>query len=332
MSKILVVEDNRLSRMIITEQLKDMHLEYFEAENGKEALQLWKTHYPEIVITDLTMPEMDGDSLINEIRKRETTQYTYIIVLTSNEEETYLKKSFDTGADDYLVKPLKGSELIYRLKAAERVIEYTEKKSIIYALAQLTDARDHDTGKHIDRIGEYVVCIAKHLQNNNKYKELITTQFISQLELSSALHDIGKVGISDALLKSKDKYTDKQKKEMEQHTIIGAKIIENIQQKYPQIIFLKMAKEIAQSHHEKFDGSGYPNKLQGEQIPLASRIVALADVFDALVSERPYKSKFSFSKAKDIILELSGSHFDPIIVNAFIENQDKFQEIMTRFD
>jgi len=329
MSKILVVEDNRLSRLIITEQLREMQLEYYEATNGKEALELWEKYYPETVITDLNMPEVGGLTLIKEIRKRETTQYTYIIVLTSNEEEASLKNSFDIGADDYLVKPIKGGELSSRLKAGERIIRYTEKKSIIYALVQLTELRDQDTGEHIERIGRYVTALAKQLQNNDAYREIITTQFISQLELSSALHDIGKVGISDDLLKSTLRYTPEQKHEMEQHTIIGAQTIELILKKYPQITFLNMAAEIALSHHEKFDGSGYPNKLIGEQIPLSARIVALADVFDAIVTERSYKSKFSFLQAKKFIIDLSGSHFDPIIVEAFLKRESTFLESMT---
>ena len=147
------------------------------------------------------------------------------------------------------------------------------------------------------------------------------------MSLSSVLHDIGKVGIEDAILRKQGLYTKEERLKMQKHTIIGAQTISNIQEKYPFIHFLKMAQEIARHHHEKWDGTGYPDGLMGEDIPLSARIVALADVFDALISKRHYKPKYSFEESMKIILESKGSHFDPDVVDAFIKNKDKFIEI-----
>ncbi len=173
----------------------------------------------------------------------------------------------------------------------------------------------------------YTKVIATELKNHPIYKEQVTSQFINHLTLSSVLHDIGKVGIEDAVLRKKGIYTDEERKTMQAHTIIGASTIDKVADKYPFMGFLKMASEIARYHHEKWDGTGYPEGLKGEDIPLSARIVAIADVFDALISERYYKPKYSFEESKRIILESSGKHFDPVIVEAFLKHEAEFYAI-----
>lgn len=323
--KVLVAESNQKHRDLLVQYLEEEQIQVLTAADGQKALEVWSNEDPKIIIMDINMPDMDGFSIIEEIRRREL-DHTYIIVATEH-EEVILGRSFDVGADDFISVPIRKTELIYRIKASEKVISNQENQTVIYALAQLTETRDIETGRHLERIGMYTKVIATELKNHPIYKEQVTSQFINHLTLSSVLHDIGKVGIEDAVLRKKGIYTDEERKTMQAHTIIGASTIDKVADKYPFMGFLKMASEIARYHHEKWDGTGYPEGLKGEDIPLSARIVAIADVFDALISERYYKPKYSFEESKRIILESSGKHFDPVIVEAFLKHEAEFYAI-----
>lgn len=325
MMKVLVAESNKKHRDLLVQYLQEEQIHVLTAADGQKALEVWSNEDPKIIIMDINMPDIDGFSVIEEIRRREL-DHTYIIVATDN-EEVILGRSFDVGADDFISMPIRKTELIYRIKASEKAISNQENQTVIYALAQLTETRDIETGRHLERIGMYTKVIATELKNHPIYGEQVTSQFIHHLTLSSVLHDIGKVGIEDAVLRKKGIYTEEERKKMQTHTIIGASTIDKVADKYPFMGFLKMASEIARYHHEKWDGSGYPEGLKGKEIPLSARIVALADVFDALISERYYKPKYSFQESKRIILESSGSHFDPIIVEAFSKHEAEFYAI-----
>jgi putative two-component system response regulator len=323
--KVLVAESNQKHRDLLVQYLEEEQIQVLTAADGQKALEVWSNEDPKIIIMDINMPDMDGYSIIEEIRRREL-DHTYIIVATEH-EEVILGGSFDVGADDFISVPIRKTELIYRIKASEKVISNQENQTVIYALAQLTETRDIETGRHLERIGMYTKVIATELKNHPVYKDQVTSQFINHLTLSSVLHDIGKVGIEDAVLRKKGIYTEEERKTMQTHTIIGATTIDKVADKYPFMGFLKMASEIARYHHEKWDGTGYPEGLKGENIPLSARIVAIADVFDALISERYYKPKYSFEESKRIILESSGKHFDPAIVEAFLKHEAAFYEI-----
>lgn len=323
--KVLVAESNQKHRDLLVQYLEEEQIQVLTAADGQKALEVWSNEDPKIIIMDINMPDMDGFSIIEEIRRREL-DHTYIIVATEH-EEVILGRSFDVGADDFISVPIRKTELIYRIKASEKVISNQENQTVIYALAQLTETRDIETGRHLERIGMYTKVIATELKNHPIHKDQVTSQFINHLTLSSVLHDIGKVGIEDAVLRKKGIYTDEERKTMQAHTIIGASTIDKVADKYPFMGFLKMASEIARYHHEKWDGTGYPEGLKGEDIPLSARIVAIADVFDALISERYYKPKYSFEESKRIILESSGKHFDPVIVEAFLKHEAEFYAI-----
>ncbi len=325
MMKVLVAESNKKHRDLLVQYLQEEQIHVLTAADGQKALEVWSNEDPKIIIMDINMPDIDGFSVIEEIRRREL-DHTYIIVATDN-EEVILGRSFDVGADDFISMPIRKTELIYRIKASEKAISTQENQTVIYALAQLTETRDIETGRHLERIGMYTKVLATELKNHPIYGDQVTSQFINHLTLSSVLHDIGKVGIEDAVLRKKGIYTEEERKTMQTHTIIGASTIDKVADKYPFMGFLKMASEIARYHHEKWDGSGYPEGLKGKDIPLSARIVALADVFDALISERYYKPKYSFQESKRIILESSGSHFDPIIVEAFLKHEAEFYAI-----
>ncbi len=199
-----------------------------------------------------------------------------------------------------------------------------KRNALIHGLAKLADYRDTDTGEHLDRIGYYARVIAKHIQPAHP---IITNEWIDRLVLASSLHDIGKVGIPDAVLLKPGRLTDEERTVMEKHTLIGGETLLSIRSKFGADEFIDMGIEIALQHHEKWNGSGYPFGIRDEKISLAARIVAIADVYDALTSERVYKDAMSHEKASSIISEGNGSHFDPEIVEAFVAESEAFDQI-----
>jgi putative two-component system response regulator len=299
-----------------------------EAPDGKTALQLWEIETPEILITDLEMPFLDGYSLIEEIRAKESDSYTYVIVLTGHDDEGSLARSFEVGADDFLPKPFDKKELEYRILAGERVLSLLQKQFVVYALAHLTEVRDVDSGKHIERIGTFSKLLANGLKLIPKYASIINRTFLDRLEIASILHDIGKVGIDDAILKKPSNLTNEEFAKMKEHTSIGYHTIEEIATQYPKAQYLKMAAEVARWHHERVDGFGYPDGLKGDEIPLAAKIVAVADVYDALVNERPYKKAFSFEEARELIKNGSGTQFDADVVTVFLDQEPTFRQVV----
>lgn len=326
--KILVAEDNRINRMVLVKQLAALQgAEIWEARDGEEALRLWETINPDILITDLEMPKRDGLELMYEIRAQESDSYTFIIVLTGHENEESLAKSFEAGADDYLTKPFEQRELHYRIRAGERLLSLVQKQFVVMALAHLTEVRDTTSGQHIERIGAYAKVLANALRSLPEFKDQINRRFLDHLEIASILHDIGKVGIDDRILRKKGKLTPDEWDIMKTHTSIGQSTIEDLVRNHPKAQYLNMAAIVARWHHERFDGTGYPDRLQGEQIPLPARIVALADIYDALVNERPYKHAYTHEEAKRIILHESAGQFDPRILQAFLDNETAFCKI-----
>ncbi|MCP4716188.1 MAG: HD domain-containing protein [Deltaproteobacteria bacterium] len=205
------------------------------------------------------------------------------------------------------------------------------REATILGLAKLSEYRDHDTGMHLERIEEYTNIIAREIARLPKYRTYITQEYIESISASSVLHDIGKVGVPDAILLKEDKLTEDEFNVIKTHPSLGGDALSSIEAKIKGQSFLSIGKEIAYHHHEKWDGSGYPDQLSGDSIPISARIVALTDVYDALTTKRPYKKAFSHAEAVDIITKESGSHFDPDIVNAFLSHQDEFNTIRKQF-
>ncbi|MDN2662465.1 HD domain-containing protein [Psychromonas sp. 14N.309.X.WAT.B.A12] len=222
------------------------------------------------------------------------------------------------------------NSMLDSLQFSQNEVKTTRDVAIV-SLSALAESRDNETGAHILRTQEYVKALAEQLSLSSKYKELLTPTYIELLYKSAPLHDVGKVGIPDNILLKPDKLTDEEFVIMKGHAQIGADALSIAEKQLGTSSFLQVAKEIAQSHHEKWDGSGYPKQLVGEDIPLSGRLMALADVYDALISKRVYKPAFSHDKAKGIILEGQGTHFDPNIVVAFLEVEDRFVEIAAHF-
>lgn len=322
--KVLIVDDEITGRKALEFFTKNFGYDVITADDGYKAWKLWEKERPQIVITDWVMPQLDGLELCKRIRDLEGDEYTYIIIVTGRGEKKDMVQGLEAGADDYIIKPFDKDEILVRLKSAERVLNLQSKDIVIFSLAKLAESRDTETGNHLERIRHYSKAIAEILLKENKYPQEITRQFIDDIFLTSPLHDIGKVGIPDQILMKKGSLTDEEYNIMKRHTTIGYNTLYDAFKKSPKANYLKMSADIARSHHEKFDGTGYPDGLKGDEIPLSAKIVALADYYDALVSRRVYKEPFSHTKACQIIENAKGTHFDPFIVEAFFRCEKKF--------
>lgn len=324
--KALIVDDENLSRKTISLYMQKLGYTVLQAKDGQEALEIWREESPKIVLTDWNMPKMDGAELCRRIRS-EDSDYTYLIIITARERTEDLVSGFHAGADDYLTKPVVRDELVARIKAAERIFAIKDKDMVIYALAKLAESRDSETGFHLERIQSLSEILATALSKKPDLFPEVNHKYIEIITATSLLHDIGKVGIPDRILLKPGKLEPEEFNIIKAHTIIGYDALQSVYLKSPQAVYLKVAAEIARSHHEKFDGSGYPDGLKGKDIPLSARIVAVADVYDALTSKRVYKGSYSHETSIKIIIDGKGSHFDPDIVDVFLEIQEEVIEI-----
>jgi len=329
--KILIVDDELVSRKKMDLLVRSLGHETLVASDGVEGWEAWKKERARMVITDWMMPRMDGLELCRRIREAERSQYIYIIMVTSREDVNDLVRGMDAGADDFITKPFVKEELAVRIRAGERISGFETRDIVIFSLARLVESRDSETGNHLERIRHYSKALTTAiLESDNPPKE-IDTLFMDNIFLTSPLHDIGKIGIPDYVLLKPGRFDDKEFQIMKRHSVIGFETLNEALEKYPKADYLRMSAEIARSHHERFDGTGYPDGLKGEEIPLSARIVALADVYDALVSKRIYKEAYQHDVAKSIIEKEKGRDFDPIVVDAFLSCEDKFIEICKRF-
>ncbi len=322
--RVLVAEDDNISAEILSNMLENFGYEVTLARDGQKAYEMIRTGRFQLVVSDWEMPIISGPELCRLIRGRKSSGYIYIILLTSHKGVQNVVEGLDAGADDFLTKPYEAEELRLRLRTGERIISLESRDMMIFTLAKLAETRDRATGMHLDRIREYCRILAEDLSQREKFRDVVDGDYVQLLYLTSPLHDIGKVGIPDEVLLKPGRLTPEEYSLMQQHTIIGGNTLQAAANAHPETQFLAMARDIAMSHHERYDGTGYPHGLAGEDIPLAGRITALADVYDALTSERVYKSAYSHETSRTIILEGRGTQFDPEIVDAFIRCEKDF--------
>ncbi len=297
------------------------------ARNGREAFNIIRKGEIRMVVSDWCMPEMSGVELCRQVRQRRSGAYVYVILLTSNNRTQDVVEGLNAGADDYITKPFQPEELQVRLRVGERILSLESRDLTIFALAKLAESRDPDTGAHLERIREYSRIMAADLSRIENPPSEIDGDFVQMIYLTSPLHDIGKVGIPDNILLKPGPLDEQEFEVMKQHTVIGGETLDALAQSHPEARFLLLARDIAWSHHERYDGSGYPRGLAGHQIPLCGRIVSVADVYDALTSRRVYKEAYSHETAMSIICDGRGSHFDPEIVDAFVRRQSDFKRL-----
>ncbi|MBL9083948.1 MAG: response regulator [Planctomycetales bacterium] len=325
--RVLIAEDDRDALDLLDNALQYFGYNVTRASNGAEALEALRSGQFQLVISDWEMPELSGLDLCREVRRRVSISYTYFILLTARTGTSNLVEGLRAGADEFLSKPVDPDELEVRLRVAERILSLESRDLVIFSLAKLAEARDPETGAHLERIREYCRVLGQSLCRSGRHADLIDGMYVQLLYMTSPLHDIGKVGIPDSILLKPGRLTADEFNVMKMHSMIGGETLSAAAAAHPRAKYLQMARDIAFTHHEKFDGSGYPYGLKGDEIPLCGRIVALADVYDALTTARVYKPAYSHEVAKNIILEGNGKHFDPEIVDAFLENEERFIEI-----
>lgn len=329
--KILVVDDELVSRKKIEKLLQSLGHETLTAKDGIEAWEKWQHERTRMVITDWVMPGLDGLELCKKIRQVQGGSYTFVIMVTAKEAVDDIVIGMEAGADDFISKPFVKEELAVRVRAGERILGFESRDLVIFSLARLAESRDPETGNHLERIRHYSKALAEALLDSPNCPEELDTFFVENIFLTSPLHDIGKIGIPDSILLKPGLYNDDEFTIMKEHCRIGYETLNEALLRYPNAKFLKMSAEIARHHHERYDGTGYPDGLKGNEIALSARIVAVADVYDALVNKRVYKEAYPHEKAKGIIIQSSGKHLDPIVVDAFLKCEKKFIEIFERF-
>ncbi len=327
--KILLTDDDPAQRLLLQMCLQQNEYSVSEADNGLSALeQLEKDPNIDMIITDLDMPVMDGFELIKKIRENELN-YRYVIVLTSMEDDTSLVRALSLGADDYIAKPVRPDELRLRVEGGIRLLRLEIQEELIMSLAKLAEYRSDETGYHLERVQHYTRILARDLALNHPTLG-ISAQVAEEYARVSPLHDIGKVAIPDSVLHKPGKLTFEEFEIMKSHSRIGGQLLKDIFDKSGSH-YLKTAYETAMYHHERFNGTGYPEGLKGDDIPVSARIIALADMYDAMTSKRCYKDAFSHEKTKSIIIQEKGDHLDPIVVDSFVQQEELWLAIRERY-
>jgi putative two-component system response regulator len=351
---VLVVDDTPDNLTLVSNLLKkDYRVRV--AISGEKALKIaFSETPPDLILLDVMMPVMDGYEVCQQLRDSPLTTHIPIIFLTAKSEVEDERKGLSLGASDYITKPISPPILEARVKthlAAKAYADFlTDKTSYlenevarrtreisaiqnvtIQAMASLAETRDSDTGNHIRRTQGYVKALSNKLKTHPRFSTLLTDSLIEIIFKSAPLHDIGKVGIPDRILLKPGRFEPAEFEIMKTHTTLGRDAIQQAENTLGlKVDFLSVAKEIAYGHQEKWDGSGYPEGLKGESIPVCARIMAVADVYDALISRRVYKEGMSHEKALIILEEGRGTHFDPDMVDAFLSIQDEIKAIASR--
>lgn len=346
---ILIVDDTSANLRLLTGLLEEHGFHARPVPNGPLALKAVETDPPDLILLDINMPGMSGYEVCETLKANRPTRAIPIIFISALSETLDKVKAFGLGGVDYVTKPFQFEEVLARVRThlelrrlqAEleehntnlqglvrlQVAEISNaQQATILAMSKLAESRDDDTGKHLERVQTYCRILAEDLRNHDRFADIITDTFIENIERASPLHDIGKVAIPDAILCKPGKLTPEEFEIMKTHTTHGAHTLEAVHARYPNNSFIRMGIEIARNHHERWDGKGYLGGLQGDRIPLSARVMSVADVYDALTSERCYKRAFSHEESAEILVQCKGTQFDPDIVEAFERVAQQFRD------
>lgn len=337
-SKLLIIDDKYSNVLLLEKMLKAYGYKNIKnSTDSREASNLYRQYNPDLLILDLRMPHIDGFQILDELNAMVKDDYVPVVVITAENDEQFRLKALEMGAKDFIVKPFQQAEVLMRIKnllhirmlhnevlhqnriLEDRVNQRTKELEnmqieFMQRLLRAAEFRDDDTGNHIYRIGKYANEMAKILELDKEFGDMLLH--------ASMMHDIGKIGIPDYILLKPGKLNEEEWEKMKTHTIRGAEILANSSSK-----IVQLAEQIALTHHEKWDGSGYPKGLKEEEIPLSGRITAICDVFDALISKRPYKREWTKEEVIQEIKNGAGKHFDPFLVSIFLENIETFIKI-----
>ena len=334
MKQVLVVDDNLPNLKQINMQLCGNY-QVALAKSGAQALRICVNERPDLILLDIQMPEMDGFETLAKIRENISMCNIPVIFLTASHDTATEVKALESGAVDFVTKPIEKSILLHRIELHLQFAEYrlslenTVKNledGLITSFSDLIECRDGNTGGHVIRTSQYVRILGKELLKREMFTDELTDKALEMIVRATPLHDVGKIGVSDVILLKPVMLNDEEFALMKQHTKIGADILRNMYQRTPTQHYLQYAIMIAESHHERYEGTGYLRGLKGDEIPLCARIMAVADVYDALVDARVYKKAMTHEDACRIIYAGRNTQFDPRIVDAFQAVHMQFDE------
>ncbi|MDE6846876.1 MAG: response regulator [Lachnospiraceae bacterium] len=348
---ILVVDDDK-TNLALAQKILMPRYRIAASNSGRGALKYLENHHPELILLDINMPDMDGYEVMKQIRAKEDTRTIPVIFLTADNLAETEVKCFQMGAMDFVTKPFVPDILLSRVdktieldqyrhnlenmvkEQAEKITEDARRiskiqDSVIVGMANLIESRDGSTGKHVKNTQMYVRMIADELRNRNLFEEELTEEYIEDLCKAAPLHDVGKIKIPDSILQKPGRLTPEEFDTMKQHTTHSSTIIQMIIGDVEDEHYVRIVEDIAMYHHERWDGTGYPTGLKEEEIPLAARIMSVADVFDALYEERCYKPPIRpIERIMQIMMEGKGTQFDPVIIDVFMEMLPMLKEVL----
>ena len=337
MKSILIVDDNLVSLKQMSTQLAQNY-DISLAKSGELALEICAQERPDLILLDVEMPGMDGFATIARLKEDPRLTHVPVIFLTGNQDAATEIKCLESGAMDFITKPANIDILRHRIDLhlefsayqlhLEHMVEELED-NIGVSFAELLGCKDRNMATHVLRTAVYAEMLARELQAAGMFKDEITDEYIDLIKRAATFHDVGKIGVSDLILLKRSSLSDEENLEVQKHTIVGSQVLKVIYDRTPDQHYLDMAITIALSHHERYDGKGYPHGLKGDAIPLSCRILAVANVYDSCITDRVYRKGLSHQQACDIIQEGRGTEFDPRIVDAFNALSEKFAHIKT---
>ena len=358
---IFFVDDNKVN-LTVGHDVLSANYDVLTMNCGAKLLKMLEKHTPELILLDIEMPEMNGYDVIKRVKAKEETKHIPVIFLTARSHGNNELKGLSLGAVDYIVKPFSPQLLIKRIemhlliesqkkeleaqkqeliKFNSSLLDMVEEKTktvvelqnaVINVFAELIECRDATTGGHIGRTQEYLRVFLEAVQRHPLYCKEIEAWDTELILRSAQLHDIGKIAIKDSILLKPAKFTDDEYEIIKTHVLFGERIIEKIMSHTSERAFLEQAKILISTHHEKWDGNGYPMGLKGNEIPLQGRMMAIVDVYDALISDRPYKKAYPHEEVVGIIASKKGAQFDPDLVDVFLDINDTFEAITRRIN
>lgn len=344
---VLIVDDNTTNLKLAENTLKP-HYKVTLLVSGEQALKFLTKNKPDLILLDILMPGMDGFETMRNIKGNPYTRDIPVIFLTAKSESISEVNALNLGAADFIAKPfvpeimlrrvsLQIELSLYRNQLEQMVREQTHlveklQNVIVMSITDLVDFRDKVTGGHAKRTAKYMELFLSYLRQLPQYHDILTADVIEDMLRAAPLHDVGKIGITDNVLNKNSGLDNQEFAYMQQHTILGGLAFDNALKQIPDNRFLHIARDMALCHHERYSGGGYPNGLIGEQIPICARIMAIVDVYDALTTKRSYKEPYSHDQALQLMMSLRGTHFDPVLIDAFARCSEAFRRLSQSFE
>jgi putative two-component system response regulator len=335
MKQILIVDDNLIILQQISVCLEGKY-NVMLAKSGAQALSICEREIPDLILLDIEMPTMDGFEIIDNLKKNAPLRHIPVIFLTASHDTATESRALQAGAVDFITKPVEKSILLHRIELHLDLNDYqiNLKKSIkelenniVLSFADLVECKDNNVGGHVLRTSKYLDVLVRELIDRGMFPEELNPNELKLMVQATPFHDIGKIGISDVMLLKPDKLTDEEYRVVKQHTVIGARVLSKIYERTPSQNYLKYAILMAEGHHERYDGTGYPYGLKGDEIPLCCRIISVVNVYDACKTERVYRRAMDHKGAINVIIEGRDTEFDPLIADVAASISDELAMI-----